>query len=45
MLDKKYNFIEKEQKWLNYWKEKHIYQFKPDHRKVYSIDTPPPTVR
>ena len=24
MLDKKYNFIEKEQKWLNYWKEKHI---------------------
>ena len=44
MLDKKYNFIEKEQKWLNYWKKNHIYQFKPDHRKVYSIDTPPPTV-
>lgn len=44
MLDKKYNFKEKEEKWLNYWKENKIYKFKPDNRKVYSIDTPPPTV-
>ena len=44
MLDKKYNSLEKEEKWLNYWKEKRIYEFKPDQRKVYSIDTPPPTV-
>ncbi len=44
MLDKKYNFKEKEEKWLNYWKENKIYEFKPDNRKVYSIDTPPPTV-
>ena len=44
MLDKKYNSLEKEEKWLNYWKENKIYEFKPDHRKVYSIDTPPPTV-
>ena len=44
MLDKKYNAQEKEQKWLNYWNENKIYEFKPDHRKVYSIDTPPPTV-
>ncbi len=44
MLDKKYNAIEKEAKWLNYWKENKIYQFKPDHREVFSIDTPPPTV-
>lgn len=44
MLDKKYNSLEKEEKWLNYWKENKIYEFKPDQRKVYSIDTPPPTV-
>lgn len=44
MLDKKYNFLEKEEKWSNYWKENKIYEFKPDNRKVYSIDTPPPTV-
>ena len=44
MLDKKYNALEKEQKWLNYWKENKIYEFVPDKRKIYSIDTPPPTV-
>lgn len=44
MLDKKYDFKEKELKWLNYWAENKIYEFKPDQRKVYSIDTPPPTV-
>ena len=44
MLDKKYNFKEKEEKWLNYWQDNKIYEFSPDNRKVYSIDTPPPTV-
>lgn len=44
MLDKKYNAQEKETKWLNYWRENKIYEFKPDQRKIYSIDTPPPTV-
>ena len=44
MLDKKYNAKEKEAKWLEYWKEKRIYEFKPDERAVFSIDTPPPTV-
>ncbi len=44
MLDKKYNAQEKEQKWLEYWKENKIYEFKPDQREVFSIDTPPPTV-
>jgi len=44
MLEKKYNAQEKETKWLEYWKENNIYEFKPDHREVYSIDTPPPTV-
>lgn len=44
MLDKKYNALEKEAKWLDYWKENKVYEFKPDEREVYSIDTPPPTV-
>jgi valyl-tRNA synthetase len=44
MLDKKYNFLEKEAKWLKYWQENHTYDFKVDGRKIYSIDTPPPTV-
>ena len=44
MLDKKYIAEEKEKKWLSYWQENGIYRFKPDHRKVFSIDTPPPTV-
>lgn len=44
MLDKKYNALEKEIKWMNYWKDNKIYEFKPDQREIYSIDTPPPTV-
>ena len=44
MLDKKYNIQEKEQKWMEYWQNNNIYEFKPDHREIYSIDTPPPTV-
>ena len=44
MLDKKYNAEEKEKKWLNYWKNNKIYQYKRNGKEVYSIDTPPPTV-
>ena len=44
MLDKKYDFKEKEEKWLNYWSENQVYKFEKDNREVYSIDTPPPTV-
>ena len=44
MLDKKYNAQEKEIKWLNYWNENKVYEFKPDQKEVFSIDTPPPTV-
>lgn len=40
MLDKKYNSLEKEEKWLNYWKENKIYEFKPDHREVYLLNIP-----
>ena len=44
MLDKKYNAEEKEKKWLDYWKDNKIYEFKRNGKEVYSIDTPPPTV-
>lgn len=44
MLEKKYNALEKEEKWLKYWNELRIYEFKQDSREVFSIDTPPPTV-
>lgn len=45
MLDSKYNFIESEKKWQNYWQTENIYKFEHNSNKeVYSIDTPPPTV-
>ena len=45
MLEKKYNFLEKEQKWQNYWFDNDIYKYEPEkNKKTYSIDTPPPTV-
>ncbi len=44
MLDKKYNATEKEEKWLSYWQNENVYKFVPDNRKIFSIDTPPPTV-
>ena len=45
MLPKKYNAIETEKKWQEYWQKENIYGFddKSD-KKIYSIDTPPPTV-
>ncbi len=45
MLDKKYNALEKEKKWQDYWQENEIYRFeKGSNKPIYSIDTPPPTV-
>ena len=44
MLDKKYDFKTKEEKWLNYWNEIKLHEFKLNEKEVYSIDTPPPTV-
>lgn len=45
MLDKKFNFMEAEKKWQKFWQDENVYAFdaKSD-KKVYSIDTPPPTV-
>ncbi|MBU1104139.1 MAG: class I tRNA ligase family protein, partial [Nanoarchaeota archaeon] len=34
-----------EQKWRTYWEKEKIYKFNPQSKKkIYSIDTPPPTV-
>ena len=45
MLEGKYNFLEREQKWQDYWQEKGVYDFESgSNRTIYSIDTPPPTV-
>jgi valyl-tRNA synthetase len=39
------NIKEIEKKWLAYWEEEKIYGFeKKSKKKIYSIDTPPPTV-
>lgn len=45
ILDGKYDFKVSEQKWQDYWQEKDVYKFSENSSaKVYSIDTPPPTV-
>lgn len=45
MLENKYNALETEKKWQNYWQEKGIYKYDKDSVKpTFSIDTPPPTV-
>ncbi|MCK5476702.1 MAG: class I tRNA ligase family protein, partial [Candidatus Aenigmarchaeota archaeon] len=43
---KKYNSKETEEKYIKYWQENKIYKFdkKDTKKKIYSIDTPPPTV-
>ena len=45
MLNKKYNPIETEAKWKEYWKTLSIYKYDFESEKeVFSIDTPPPTI-
>lgn len=44
-FEKHYNGHEVEKDMQQFWKDRHIYKFKPDSsRQIYSIDTPPPTV-
>ncbi|MAG45325.1 MAG: valine--tRNA ligase [Nanoarchaeota archaeon] len=44
-LPKHYDPKESEKKWQTYWEKNKIYKFNPDSKtKIYSIDTPPPTV-
>ena len=39
------NFKEIEEKWRAYWEKERVYAFDPKtKKKIYSIDTPPPTV-
>lgn len=45
MLSKKYNHIESETKWREYWKTLDIYKYDfNSDKETFSIDTPPPTV-
>lgn len=45
MLENKYNFQESEKKWQEFWQNEGIYKFdKTSPKKIFSIDTPPPTV-
>ena len=43
-IPKHYNSKEAETKWKEYWEKEGIYKFNPYSKKIYSIDTPPPTV-
>src|SRR3989344_9647307 len=38
-----YQASAEEKKILGFWQKEKIYQFKPD-KKIYSVDTPPPTL-
>lgn len=44
MLPQKYNALESEKKWQDYWEETGLYKFDENAESIYSIDTPPPTV-
>jgi valyl-tRNA synthetase len=45
MLSKKYNSIESEEHWKEYWEDFNIYKYDFESEKeVFSIDTPPPTI-
>ena len=42
---KQYDPLIEEKKWQNYWEKNKTYKFDPKSKaKIYSIDTPPPTV-
>ncbi len=42
-LEQKYNPLEREEKWRQFWEKEGIYNFNPSSKgKVFSVDTPPP---
>lgn len=44
-MEKEYNILEAEEKWQKWWEKEKIYAFDvKSHKKIYSVDTPPPTV-
>jgi valyl-tRNA synthetase len=45
MAEKQIDFKQIEEKWRKFWEKEQIYAFTPGkNQKVYSVDTPPPTV-
>ncbi|VVB82155.1 Isoleucine--tRNA ligase [uncultured archaeon] len=45
MAENPNNLANIEEKWIKFWEKEKIYKFNPNtKRKIYSIDTPPPTV-
>ena len=44
-MKKHYNFQKQEKKWQKFWEEEEIFKFRPKKKsKIFSIDTPPPTL-
>lgn len=44
-MDKNYDFQKKEEKWQKFWEKEGIFKFKnKKNKKIFSIDTPPPTL-
>lgn len=44
-MDKNYNPVEIEPRWMDFWQQSGVYHFDPaSERPIYSIDTPPPRV-
>ncbi|WP_372473579.1 valine--tRNA ligase [Capnocytophaga sp. ARDL2] len=43
-LSEKYNPLDTEQKWYNYWLDNKYFKSTPDHRPPYTIVIPPPNV-
>ncbi|MCK5608798.1 class I tRNA ligase family protein, partial [Candidatus Pacearchaeota archaeon] len=44
MAKNKFNFKESEQKWMTFWEKEDIYKADLTNKKIFSVDTPPPTV-
>lgn len=43
-MNERYNAKESEERIARYWEENKTYEFKKGGKKVYAIDTPPPTI-
>jgi len=43
-MDKKYDYRSAEPQIKEFWEKEEVYAFKPNGKRVFSIDTPPPTI-
>ncbi len=43
-MNKDYDFKISEPKWQEFWEKEKIFAFNPKSKKIFSIDTPPPTM-